>query len=614
MAERTQKPFAAYNGSEPFVFVSYTHEDKLEVYRDINRLHQDGHRIWYDEGITPGEEFLPAILKAIRNCSYLIAFISRNALISDYVKREMGFARKLQKQIIPIHLEATNLTDEFEFYYGGTLAIHKCDLSEDDYLKMLEKALISVKIIEDSVEKDFDSEVEFRIKIKRGWSNSLADELLKTAEFLGLDAETAKKILSQTLTRLGINEEYETKVDKFRQLVDHFLESGEISPVRRRILTNRAKDLGIPPIHWETIIQEEAVSRAKQLKRQDEIELARAILVSSVGQHVEQSKEIRLFLEQLEAKREIPPPPTIELPEVKQEETAVRLPPVHSDTAPPPAPAAVPSVASRSTTAIGENVSITWVHIPAGLFLRGCPEEFIRRIESKYPQLRTGVYRTYPVRKEPLDEFWISQTPITNAQYHAFVKETGHRYSAGWRGTTPPYQSADAHKPVTGVTWFDSVDFVNWLGARLPARAEYEKACRGEDGFLYPWGNEFGTHRCNSDEGGVGQLTPVDNFPQGASPYGVLDLVGNVWEWADDGEERSKMTVGGSFQSTGEIFGVGFFDMSRAAESSENDLGFRVACCDVRKLLVKKLEFEYKHPVEKGNVTGDYPGQAKERG
>lgn len=156
----------------------------------------------------------------------------------------------------------------------------------------------------------------------------------------------------------------------------------------------------------------------------------------------------------------------------------------------------------------------------------------------------------------------------------------------------PPYPKNDYDKPVTGVTWQDCMDFADWIGARLPKRAEYEKACRGEDGKLFPWGNIFDFSKCNTAESGLGHVTPADAYPIGASSFGIMDLVGNVWEWAADEKESLKMTVGASYEYQGELFGVGFFDLSRPPGSSEKDLGFRVACSDIEKLKVMNLEFK----------------------
>jgi formylglycine-generating enzyme required for sulfatase activity len=159
--------------------------------------------------------------------------------------------------------------------------------------------------------------------------------------------------------------------------------------------------------------------------------------------------------------------------------------------------------------------------------------------------------------------FYIDRYPVTNEEYRRFAKEVGHNvpyYEVSWVNTaaynwdpetrTPP-PGKEKH-PVVLVTLEDARAYAAWAGKRLPTEAEWERAARGTDGRLWPWGNQFLPGRCNTKEAGLGETSPVGYFsPQGDSPEGLGDVVGNVWEWttslyrpfpydADDGREYSQ--------------------------------------------------------------------------
>jgi formylglycine-generating enzyme required for sulfatase activity len=166
------------------------------------------------------------------------------------------------------------------------------------------------------------------------------------------------------------------------------------------------------------------------------------------------------------------------------------------------------------------------VRIPAGTFLYG---------EEK--------------RERELPEFWIDKTPVTNAEYVRFVAGTGHKPPEHWKGKRPPEEIAD--HPVIYITWHDAAAYAEWAGKRLPTEEEWEKAARGTDGRTYPWGEEEPTPElCNYGEN-EGGTTPVGKYsPQGDSPYGCVDMAGNVWEWAaSDYEKGGKVLRGGSWVS-----------------------------------------------------------------
>lgn len=165
------------------------------------------------------------------------------------------------------------------------------------------------------------------------------------------------------------------------------------------------------------------------------------------------------------------------------------------------------------------------VLIPAGTFLMGSDprrSEFFRADEQ-------------PQHTLMLPAYYLAKTPVTNQQYLAFVQATGYRSPTYWEDGVFPEAKAD--HPVVGVSWRDALAYCRWLAAvtgkpyGLPSEAEWEKGARGADGRIYPWGNFWDGKRCNTKESRKDATTPVTAYPMGASPYGVLDVAGNVWEW-----------------------------------------------------------------------------------
>jgi eukaryotic-like serine/threonine-protein kinase len=240
----------------------------------------------------------------------------------------------------------------------------------------------------------------------------------------------------------------------------------------------------------------------------------------------------------------INPPPAAELP-VNTERPVNTIAPVNTE---------VPGLGS---TRISETDGMTQVFVPEGDFAMGSDS-------SSYANER-------PVHTVFLDSFWIDQTEVTNSMFEGFVTQTGYQTEAEKKGTSSGYdtdtgksvqnQVADwehplgpdsslaglAEHPVVHVSWNDARVYCEWAGRRLLTEAEWEKAARGTDGRTFPWGSNFDGTLLNSADVNLGagrgnssfddgfQLSaPVGSYPLGASPYGALDMVGNVWEWVKD--------------------------------------------------------------------------------
>ena len=160
----------------------------------------------------------------------------------------------------------------------------------------------------------------------------------------------------------------------------------------------------------------------------------------------------------------------------------------------------------------------TMILIPEGVFLMGT------NLERSDAQNR-------PQHSVKLPAFWVDKYPVTNAQYAKFVVATSHRPPLNWKQGKIP--SGEALRPVTMVSWYDAAAYAKWAGKRLPSEAEWEKSGRGTDGRRWPWGNKMEPERLNTYYN-VGSATNVNAYPNGASPYGVLDMAGNVDEWTAD--------------------------------------------------------------------------------
>jgi iron(II)-dependent oxidoreductase len=175
--------------------------------------------------------------------------------------------------------------------------------------------------------------------------------------------------------------------------------------------------------------------------------------------------------------------------------------------------------------------------IPAGEFIAGNDE---------------GEESEKPARKVWVDAFYIDKYEVTNSQFREFVRSTNHR---------PPvflYQKRLGvdNQPVVGVSWYDAVAYAKWTGKRLPTEAEWEKAARGIDGRKYPWGTVWDKEKNNSAESKMMQPAPVGSFPGGASPFGVMDMAGNVWEWTADWFVNNYYTFAPSKNPKGARFGT----------------------------------------------------------
>ena len=170
------------------------------------------------------------------------------------------------------------------------------------------------------------------------------------------------------------------------------------------------------------------------------------------------------------------------------------------------------------------------VLIPPSAFIMGTDiEPFYGTIlaQSEYAKLDEA-----PIHVRFLEAYRIARYPVTNAEYEIFVNATGHTPPPHWMGGQAPAEEATF--PVVHISWHDANAYAEWARVRLPTEAEWEKAARGADGRIYPWGNEFEPTTDQRSNLLTDRPTPVGQRPATVSPYGVHEVAGNVWEWTAD--------------------------------------------------------------------------------
>jgi len=265
----------------------------------------------------------------------------------------------------------------------------------------------------------------------------------------------------------------------------------------------------------------------------------------------------------------LPPPPT---PTPAPTSTPLPTPtpkPGETPTAPPSAP----------TVELVPRPPDHMVTIPAGEFTMGADD---REDDER------------PAHAVSLDTFEIDICEVSNEEFAFFAEEAGYVSDAEKAGESETWRSyfteGRERHPVVKVSWYDADAYCKWVGKRLPTEVEWEKATRGTDGRLFPWGHEWDQTKANSRESGYRGTVTVGSFPDGASPYGLMDVAGNVWEWIANwykaypdsdvaspyfGEQYRVTRGGGWFSDSAHLRASN--RSSTSAEARNDDLGFRCA-------------------------------------
>ena len=218
---------------------------------------------------------------------------------------------------------------------------------------------------------------------------------------------------------------------------------------------------------------------------------------------------------------------------------------------------------------------------PAGMVLVQGGDFMMGRDDSQVQEER-------PAHNLSVNSFYIDVHEVTNEEFAQFVKEKHHKAPLGWKGED--YPSGEGNYPVVGVSWNDANEYAKWKGRRLPTEEEWEFAARGPESRLYPWGDEWEPGQANV-AGANPSFAEVGKF-KGESPFGVLDMLGNAWEWtasdfkayqggslssAYSGKTNLKAIRGGDYLAT-KAYATAAYRLGWASTGgTENRMGFRCA-------------------------------------
>ncbi|MFC1569376.1 SUMF1/EgtB/PvdO family nonheme iron enzyme [bacterium] len=202
-----------------------------------------------------------------------------------------------------------------------------------------------------------------------------------------------------------------------------------------------------------------------------------------------------------------------------------------------------------------------FARILKGSFLSGCCPEHQKKIMAKFSDYINEI--DIPSKQVMLEAYDMDLFSVTNIQYFNFIKDTEYPNTPiHWkRFGDPPFDEEIVNHPVVNVSFEDALAYCKWLGYRLPTGLEWERAARGDQGNLYPWGDNYSSNKCNSAESGNQNVVAVDSYPEGRSPFGCYNMMGNVYEWVDESPNDSdqfKNLAGGCWAVSCELMGIPF--------------------------------------------------------
>ncbi|MCY4062453.1 MAG: SUMF1/EgtB/PvdO family nonheme iron enzyme [Chloroflexi bacterium] len=549
------------------IFVSYARVDKPYCIRIIETLH--AHDVWYDQRLYAGQDWWKEILRRLDWSEVFVYLLSPDSVASLYCRRELEIALRLKRDIIPVLINGdTVLPENMKDWQYVDL---RDSLTVENVSQLLNAILLverqragaapTLTVTNDAAESspaatskpaELISEAVSALE-KGDYDNAIL--LLKQAKtsgyqsrFVSLDkllriAESA--VADRTETR-EIQREYQHIVALFAFESTRKLACEALAEFKREFGDYDPQDL---QRHCQPVapIRESADGRTRTLTGPRRANPAQP----TANDRASNQKQGRSIAIQASSQALTRPRAQNAIPVAATTQAAkVDAPTIRQITS-----------SDEDSLGVKEVLPmLQWCDVPHGTVtissIVGADEDFGEVTEQ-------------------VDNFVMSKFPVTNAQFAIFADaEDGYRNPRWWdfsphaqrwfklrKGVAKSRFSGDA-RPRENVNWYEAVAFSNWLGnllgmkITLPTIAQWQRAAKGDDDRYFPWGDEYDEEHCNTLETGLKTTTPVDRYRMGASPYGIYDMAGNVWEWtsntaaaAETGRDFRRAVAGGSFVS-----------------------------------------------------------------
>ncbi len=549
------------------IFVSYARVDKPYCIRIIETLH--AHDVWYDQRLYAGQDWWKEILRRLDWCEVFIYLLSPDSVASLYCRRELEIALRLKRDVIPVLINRETVLPENmkEWQY-----VDLCENLTVENIAQLLNAILLVErqrnaaaptlsvardaaesspasianpaeLISDAVralEKgDYDNAILLLKQAKAGGYQSRfvpLDKLLRIAESAVTEKSDTREAQREYQHIVALFAFESTRDLACEALAEFKQEFGDYDPQGLHRLCKSNQPARKSAGH----------GKRSAAKRRNESRLPAA---QRVGAPTQQASRPRANQPQSQAVARLQAQqisPSTVPPQGAQVDTGANGNPIGGDDA-----------------SLGVNEvlpMLQWCDIPHGTVtissIVGADEDFGEVTDQ-------------------VDNFVMSKYLVTNAQFAIFARAAdGYRNPRWWdfsdqarrwfnlrKGTAESGFSGDA-RPRENVNWYEAMAFANWLAnllgmkITLPTIAQWQRAAKGDDDRYFPWGDEYNEDNCNTLETGLKTTTPVDRYQKGASPYGVYDMAGNVWEWtlktaaaAESGRDFRRAVAGGSYVS-----------------------------------------------------------------